>query len=144
VKEMIAKKRCNKGFTLIELLITVGILSIIGTVAITSYIGMTLKASRSEAYGNLEAIRMFQEQFFAENAVYTANLADVPGFNPGPNALFVYAFATGVALAPPVPVPYTGATSPQPNCFVAEATGIPGSRVAGDRFAIDCNNNKNF
>ncbi len=32
-----------------------------------------------------------------------------------------------------------------PNfCFTAVATGVAGTRVAGDVFAIDCNNNRNF
>lgn len=31
-----------------------------------------------------------------------------------------------------------------PLCFVAAATGVAGTRVAGDVFAIDCNNNRNF
>ncbi|GAB4419577.1 MAG: hypothetical protein OHK0032_15490 [Thermodesulfovibrionales bacterium] len=34
-----------------------------------------------------------------------------------------------------------GALTP---CFTAIATGNTGTRVAGDVFAIDCNNNKNF
>ncbi|MBS1112125.1 MAG: hypothetical protein H6Q95_417, partial [Nitrospirae bacterium] len=29
-------------------------------------------------------------------------------------------------------------------CFVATATGIANSRVDGDVFAVDCNNNKNY
>jgi len=32
----------------------------------------------------------------------------------------------------------------QTPCFVAIATGAAGSRVAGDVFAIDCNNVRNF
>ena len=136
----------NKGFTLIELLIVTSIIAILGTVAVTAYVGSTLKAARSEAYSNLEGLRMFEAQFFSENAQYTVNLANFPSFNPGPGANFNYAIlGTGVALPPaPVAVPYNGATVAQANCFVITATGIAGSRVAGDVFAIDCNNNRNF
>ncbi len=135
----------NKGFTLIELLVVMAIIGILAGIAVTSYIGTTLKASRSEAYANLESLRMFEEQLFAETAAYTAVLGTLPGFQPGPGTQYAYALNVGVALpAPPVAVPYNGATVLQANCFIATATGIAGSRVAGDVFAIDCNNNRNF
>lgn len=127
------------------------IIAILGTIGVTAYVGSTLKAARSEAYANLEALRMHEAQFSSENAAFTANLANFPSFRPGPNPNnsigpnYTYALAINVALpAPPVAVPYNGATVAQANCFRATATGIAGTRVAGDVFAIDCNNNKNF
>ncbi len=60
----------NRGFSLIELLIVVAIIGVLAMVATTSYIGVQLKAARSEAYSNLEAIRLLEEQFFAENGEY--------------------------------------------------------------------------
>jgi len=146
------KRENNKGFTLIELLVVITIISILSAVAVTSYVGTTLKAVRSEAYTNLQALRLLEEQWFAENAAYTADLAgDFTSFRPGPNPNnsigpnYTYALAVNVALpAPPVTVPYNGATVAQPNCFRATATGIAGTRVAGDVFTIDCNNNRNF
>jgi len=145
------KKMNNKGFTLIELLIVISIIGILSVVAVTSYIGVTLKAARSEAYSNLGNLRLLEEQFFAENAIYTANAADVdairallPGFRPGTGLSFNYAITQNVALTPPVAVPYDGTTAAQDPCFVARATGIAGTRVAGDVFTIDCNNNRNF
>jgi prepilin-type N-terminal cleavage/methylation domain-containing protein len=135
----------NKGFTLIELLIVMSIIAILGTVGISAYVGSTLKAARSEAYANLEALRMHEAQFSSENAAFTANLGNFPSFQPGPAANYAYALNADVALpAPPVAVPYNGATVAQAPCFVATATGIAGTRVAGDVFAIDCNNNRNF
>ncbi len=135
----------TRGFTLIELLIVIGIIGILAAVATTAYIGSTLKAARSEAYTNLESLRLLEEQFFAENAVYTANLGDLPAFQPGAGTQFAYALILNDALVPPVAVPYGGATAGgQIPCFIATATGIAGTRVAGDVFAIDCNNNKNF
>ncbi|RJR15410.1 MAG: prepilin-type N-terminal cleavage/methylation domain-containing protein [Nitrospiraceae bacterium] len=143
----IYKKDNNKGFTLIELLIVMGIIAILGTIGVTSYIGSTLKATRSEAYTNLQALRMHEEQFFAENAQYTTDIAgDFQSFQPGPASNYVYLITNlNVALpAAPVAVPYNNATVAQANCFIATATGIAGTRVAGDIFAIDCNNNRNF
>jgi prepilin-type N-terminal cleavage/methylation domain-containing protein len=139
------KTENNKGFTLIELLVVMAIIAILGTVGVTAYVGSTLKAARSEAYANLEALRMHEAQFASENAAFTNDLGRFPSFQPGPAANYIYALNADVALpAPPVAVPYNGATVAQDPCFIAIATGIAGTRVAGDIFAIDCNNNKNF
>jgi prepilin-type N-terminal cleavage/methylation domain-containing protein len=162
------------GFTLIELLTVIAIIGILAAVAATAYVGVTKKAARSEAYSNLNSVRLLEEQFFAENACYqplaggvcpagatTFNYtATVPsaantieGFLPGfcrncasPYGLsFTYSITQNVALPPGVvSVPYNGATAAQTPCFVATATGVAGTRVAGDIFAIDCNNNRNF
>jgi prepilin-type N-terminal cleavage/methylation domain-containing protein len=137
-------KNGNKGFTLTELLVVMAVLSILGTVAVTSYIGSSKKATRSEAYSNLESLRMFQEQRFAERGAYTTNLADFPGFTPGVGRQYEYALEIDVALPRPVPIPFGGVTAVQADCFVATADGRDGTRVADDVFAIDCNNSKNF
>ena len=168
----------RRGFTLIELLIVIAIIGILVTVATTGYIGVTRKAARSEAYSNLQSLRLLEEQFFAENScyqplvvgvcpagnnMYNYTATDPPaantienvlrGFRPGgcrncaaPYGLsFTYSITQNVALPPGVvPVPYGGATVAQTPCFVARATGVAGTRVAGDVFAIDCNNNRNF
>jgi prepilin-type N-terminal cleavage/methylation domain-containing protein len=152
----------KRGFTLIELLIVISIIGILSAVAVTAYIGVTLKAARSEAYSNLESLRLLEEQFFAENGRYTislgaagntvairdANLAviqdtandadidELRGFRPGTGTNFSYRIITNVALAPPVAVPYTGVTAAQNPCFIAVATGIIGSRVCPD--AVNC------
>ncbi len=138
LKQMsITNRENNKGFTLIELLIVMSIIAILGTIGITAYVGSSLKAARSEAYANLEALRLLEEQFNAENANYTGSLASLPGFLPGPAANYTYALvAPGAALpAGAVAVPYDGATVGATNCFIATATGNAGTRVAGDVFA---------
>ncbi len=141
----------NRGFTLIELIIVIAIIGILAAIAIPAYIGQQKGAARTEAYSNLQNLRLLEEQFFAENASYAGPAANVaaiqallPGFRPGTGLSFNYAITQNVALTPPVAVPYAGVTAVQAPCFVATATGIAGSRVAGDVFAIDCNNNRNF
>ena len=141
----------KKGVTLIELIIVVAIIGILAMIAVPSYVGHQKRAARTEAYSNLQNLRLLEEQFFAENGAYTASAANVaaiqallPGFRPGTGLNFDYAITQNVALTPPVAVPYGGATVAQTPCFVAIATGAAGSRVAGDVFAIDCNNVRNF
>ena len=156
----------NKGFTLIELLIVIAIIGVLAAVAIPIYTGQQLRAARTEAYTNLQTLRLLEEQNFAENGTYAAaaayngtfGVADggiedvLPGFRPGAVASLNYTYAitnvTGVGLPDPVPTPYAGTTAALvPNttrCFIARATGIAGTRVAGDVFAIDCNNRRNF
>ncbi len=147
------KKQLTKnsnGFTLIELLVVMSIIAILGTVGVTAYVGSTLKAARSEAYSNLEALRMLEAQFASERAIYTADLAgDFRSFRPGStpnNAIgpnYTYALILNQSIANPS-VPFAGGMAAQTPCFVATATGIAGGRTAGDVFAIDCNNRKNF
>ncbi len=168
------KKMDKKGFSLIELMIVVAIIGILATIAIPSYIGQQKRAARTEAYTNLQNLALLEQQLFADNGCYylagsplvctaapappggpsgIANIqAFLPGFKPGSGTNFTYQinYYTGAGLPTPVPIPYPAAnptaalataTSP---CFIATATGNAGSRVAGDRFAIDCNNVKNF
>lgn len=141
----------RKGFTLIELLIVIAIMGLLAAIAIPGYIGQQRRAARTEAYTNLESLRLLQEQYFAENGQYApttgvagpdqpGNIALIqaanilPGFRPGTNLNFSYRIVKDVNLG--------GGT--QTPCFTAIATGNTTSRVAGDIFMIDCNNNKNF
>ncbi len=79
----------------------------------------------------------------------------LPGFKPGgcrgagcatPYGLnFTYQINLNRALpAGLVPVPFGGVTVAQTPCFVATATAVAGTRVAGDIFVIDCNNRTNY
>lgn len=146
----------HKGITLIELLIVVAIIGILATIAIPAYIGQQKRAARTEAYTNLQNLRLLEEQFYAENGSYVAGadtaavMTALPGFKPGSGLNFAHKITnvTGKSLPNTVPVPYDNTTQdlvpPTTLCFIATATGNTGSRVAGDVFAIDCNNNKNF
>ena len=138
----------EKGFTLIELLVVMAIIAILGTVGVTAYIGSATKAARSEAYANLEALKVLQTQLVAETGAYATpqgacapnspNVVAIQGVLPGfqPGNAFQYSYCilqnvtiTGAALTP---------------CFTAQAWGNTTGRGAGDFFQIDCNNNSNY
>ncbi len=143
------RKINNKGFSLIELIVAMAIIAILSAAAITAYTGSTLKARRAEAYSNLSALRMFQEQFFAENTTYAPTLASFPGFtadDPGSSSEYAYAILSIInALPAGAPtIPYDFSAVGQNPCFIITAAGIPNTTVAGDIFVIDCTNNKNF
>jgi prepilin-type N-terminal cleavage/methylation domain-containing protein len=148
----------KKGLTLIELLIVIAIIGILAMIAVPAYIGQQSNAARTEAYSNLQNLRLLEEQFFAEQARYTVSLGTcaqnnpnnalqirqggaapdptnaLSGFNPGSGVSYSYCIETNIDL--------TGAA--QTPCFRASAFGNTGTRVAGDVFRIDCNNNRTF
>jgi len=145
----------NKGFTLIELLIVIAIIGILAAVAIPAYVGQQTRAARTEAYTNLQSLRLLEEQFYAENGAYaattgtagadqTGNVASIqestalPGFRPGSGLNFSYQIRRNANLTSTV------AESTATPCFLAIATGNTGTRVENDVFNIDCNNNRNF
>jgi prepilin-type N-terminal cleavage/methylation domain-containing protein len=147
----------SKGFTLIELLTVIAIIGILAMIGIPGYT-------------NLQNLRLLEEQFYAENSAYTismgtqakdkpGNVADIqngvpagggaavptnalPGFKPGNGLSYSYCIVQNVQITnASTNPPQTGAQTP---CFVAYAYGNGTSRVNGDVFAIDCNNNRNF
>lgn len=141
----------KKGITLIEMLIVVAIIGILAIIAIPTYTGQQKRAARTEAYSNLQTLRLLEEQYYAENGCYyrtgatpvctdatisgVANIQAatfLPGFKPGDAASlnFTYSITTTTG---------TSAAS----SFTATATG-QSSRVAGDTFTIDQNNVKNW
>jgi type IV pilus assembly protein PilE len=139
----------TKGVTLIELLIVVAIIGILAIIAVPAYIGQQKNAARAEAYSNLENLRLLEEQYFAENGCYNRSagacandasipLADIqallPGFKPGDSAGLNFDYSLSVHTA-------SGAVA---GGFRATATGKANSRVSGDAFWINHNNDRNF
>jgi len=150
----------KKGITLIEMLIVIAIIGIIAAVSIPAYVGQQTRAARTEAYANLQNLRMLEEQYLAENGVYapttgtagadqSGNVALIqattvlPGFRPGSDLSFSYQIVRDFRIDTPIASPPTWTTAQTP-CFTSIASGNTGTRVAGDVFVIDCNNEKNF
>ena len=146
----------SKGVTLIELIIVVAIIGILAMIAIPSYLGQQKSAARTEAYSNLENLRLLEEQYFAENGRYTISLGTcaannagnvatiqtgggdstnaLRGFKPGSGTNYSYCIEQNIRLDGTALTP----------CFRASAFGNSGTRVSGDTYRIDCNNDRNF
>ncbi len=141
----------KKGFTLIELMIVITIIGILAMIAIPGYIGQQKRAARTEAYTNLQNLRLLEEQYFADNGCYymegatpactdktlnglSAIEAFLPGFKPGLSSTLGYSYSISV---------YNGASGNTAGAFKAFADG-QNSRVKGDSFWVDSDNNKNF
>jgi type IV pilus assembly protein PilE len=134
----------KKGVTLLELLIVIAIISVLAVIAIPGYIGHQRRAIRTEAFNNLQALRILEEQFFADNGRYapdpdatrnyngTHGVADngiedvLTGFKPGDLSSLNFNYSLTSAG--------NGTT------FVGTATGKAGSRVAGETYRINQNN----
>jgi prepilin-type N-terminal cleavage/methylation domain-containing protein len=138
----------SKGVTLIELIVVVAIIGILAMIAIPSYLGQQKSAARTEAYSNLENLRLLEEQFFAENGCYyksSGSCANVsitgtdnvksalPGFKPGDAASLSFDYNLSAYTV-------SGATA---GGFTATAKGRS-ARVKNDTFTIDNNNSRNF
>lgn len=74
------KNNKQKGFTLIEIMITVGILGIISSIAVPSYMQHVLKSKRTEPKTELLRLAQLQESYYVQNLSYAKTLDGGLGF----------------------------------------------------------------
>ena len=67
---MSRKRTTRGGFTLIELIITVAIVGVLSSTAIGLFKIQQLRAKRTEAMTNLEAIAKMERSYFGESGIY--------------------------------------------------------------------------
>jgi len=126
----------NAGFTLIELMIVVAIIGVLVAIAVPSFLRYQLRAKRSEAYANLEAIATAETSYFAANGLFWNTGASVPG--PVPiSSKRPWTLAADTAFSPigfrpegNVYFDYDVNTACGASCFTATAYGD----VDGDGF----------
>jgi type IV pilus assembly protein PilE len=64
-------KHASSGFTLIELMVTVAIVTILATIAVTSYTSQVQKSRRTEAKGALLDLAGREERLFSTTNAYS-------------------------------------------------------------------------
>ena len=74
-----ATKR-QQGFTLIELMITVAIIGILASTALTLFVGQQMRSKRTEAMTNVESLAKMAKGYFGESGFYPS----VAGYWPAP------------------------------------------------------------
>ncbi len=125
---MRATRRTKSGFTLIELMIAVAIIGILAATAVTSFRLYQWRTRRSEAYGNLSAIKSLEKSYISEFNVYVGSAGAWPGggFDKRPwTPAAQNAFAV-LGFAPEGNVFYDYSVNvgcPAAQCFTAAAYG---------------------
>jgi type IV pilus assembly protein PilE len=66
-----SRKNQSLGFTLVELMVTVAILSVLATIAVTSYSSQVLKSRRTEAKSALLDLAGREERLFSTTNAYS-------------------------------------------------------------------------
>jgi type IV pilus assembly protein PilE len=118
-------KHASSGFTLIELMVTVAIVTILATIAVTSYTSQVQKSRRTEAKSALLDLAGREERLFSTTNAYSSD-----------EAYLGYATAAGTPMtAMPFGNGYYTLTATVPNpptSYVLTATPVAGSSQAGD------------
>jgi len=110
------RNRRQGGVTLIELMLVVGLIAVLGAVAIPSYRNYAQRAQRSEASAALLRLAANQERFYLTANTYTTNVA-LLGFATGQTETGLYAINVNPANA---------------ATFTATATPVLGAGQAAD------------
>jgi type IV pilus assembly protein PilE len=122
-----SSKHASSGFTLIELMVTVAIVTILATIAVTSYTSQVQKSRRTEAKSALLDLAGREERLFSTTNAYSSDeaflgYATVAG-TPMTNMNFGNGYYTLTAVVAP---------AVNPTTYTLTATPVAGSSQAGD------------
>lgn len=92
-------KHNKQGFTLVELMITVAIIGILSSTAITLFQAQQLRSKRAEGTTNVEAVAKMARGFFGENGSYPGTAGSFPPPVPSP-AQIPWDAASAAAFGP--------------------------------------------
>jgi type IV pilus assembly protein PilE len=125
-----AHKTGTAGFTLIELMVTVAIVSILATIATTTYQSQVMRSRRTDARSALLDLAGREEKLFSTTNVYSSS-PSVLGYGGAANfPIPVGGSGTNyynVSLVTPDPAQGGAA-----NTYLITATPIAGTQQAGD------------
>ena len=121
-------KHASSGFTLIELMVTVAIVTILATIAVTSYTSQVQKSRRTEAKSALLDLAGREERLFSTTNAYS-NLESFLGYG-GAVAMTAMPFGNNYyTLTATVPDPAQAAGIPS---YILTAIPVAGTSQAGD------------
>lgn len=125
-----SRKYASSGFTLIELMVTVAIVSILATIAVTSYSSQVQKSRRTEAKSALLDLAGREERLFSTTNAYSSVEAYLGYATSGTAVMTSMSFGNGYyTLTATVPDPAQAAGTPS---YILTATPVAGTSQAGD------------
>ena len=104
------------GFTLIELMVVVGVVAVLGSIAVSTYRSYILRTNRTEARMALLATQVGQEKYFLQNNQYAQDIATVIAAPPA--GLGINLTAAGVTTGGNYTVSFAAVT---PNTYTLQA-----------------------
>jgi type IV pilus assembly protein PilE len=123
-------KHASSGFTLIELMVTVGIVTILATIAVTSYTSQVQKSRRTEAKSALLDLAGREERLFSTTNAYSNIEAYLGYATSGTTVMTAMPFGNNYyTLTATVPDPAQAAGTPS---YILTATPVAGTSQASD------------
>jgi type IV pilus assembly protein PilE len=124
-----SSKHASSGFTLIELMVTVAIVTILATIAVTSYTSQVQKSRRTEAKSALLDLAGREERLFSTTNAYSMDEVFL-GYATVSTQMTNMTFGNGYyTLTATVPDPSQAATIPS---YILKATPVAGTSQATD------------
>jgi type IV pilus assembly protein PilE len=128
-KSLESRKHVSFGFTLIELMVTVAIVTILATIAVTSYTSQIQKSRRTEAKSALLDLAGREERLFSTTNAYTSD-ASFLGYATATTPMTNINFGNGYyKLTAVAPDPSQAAGTPT---YLLTAAPVPGTTQAND------------